>query len=333
MRLAARLCEGQRVTDWQAMVKQGIGLVIFPVPEGGMESDGLLRQIQECGQAELDWGLYLRMPLSQWEAGESLWTELLADLEKMADDRERKLRVLMDVTDMDAVYRLNREVLCEGIVKRCEALRAAGTQPVIYGNKYWHTVFLQKTLTEEYARWIAQYHRECTYAGAYEAWEFTSAFRMAGVEGMLAVAQLSMPDEEVRRAGEMQLPKLKGYIGTSLAGALNRVGYPSDLQSRRQLAVRMGYTKTPEAYVGSAAQNREILRLLGGTISQSRILREGAYIRILPEAKDVYTGRRFEARIYNNTFQILSLSGTALVFGICGNAIGTTARNTVSVVN
>lgn len=65
MRLAARLCEGQRVTDWQAMVKQGIGLVIFPVPEGGMESDGLLRQIQECGQAELDWGLYLRMPLDR----------------------------------------------------------------------------------------------------------------------------------------------------------------------------------------------------------------------------------------------------------------------------
>lgn len=333
MVLGIRLCGGQQVTEWNAMAEEGIRFVIFPVSLGevsGEEKERLCRQIQECRQAGMEWGLYVRMPVSEWETKTEAWRALVDACNRIATDRKRGLRILLDVTDAEAIYCLNREELCKGIGECCIELQTAGVQPMLFGSKYWHTVFLNDEKLKNCPRWVTQYHRECTYTGRFDVWEFTSAYRMSGIEGMIAVAELYPPHlpEET-----LALPKLNGYIGNSLAGALNRIGYPSDFQSRQRLAVQLGYKNTPEGYTGSAEQNRELIRLLGGTVSQSRILREGAYIRILPEAGDAYTGRRFEPAIYNNTFQVISVSGSALVFGIWGKALGVTVRNGVYIVN
>ena len=140
------------------------------------------------------------------------------------------------------------------------------------------------------------------------------------------------PDRCGSKDASGNYPNLRGYVGTSITGALNRVGYPSDFRTRKRFAGQTGCWNEDEPYTGTAEQNRRLIKLLGGTVSQSRMLREGAYVRILPEGRDVYSGRRFESMIYHNTFQVITVSGASLTFGIGDAIIGTTGRNAVAVV-
>lgn len=334
--LQERLQKHLQELPWELLADQSVKIVVLPMVEQLWEKQclALPEQRLKCGQAGIELGLYIKHPISDWQSRSGLWKEWLGFLkspEWKRGEGEAPCRVLLDVMDPDEIYRLNREILRQGICDDLKALRECGVQPVLYGNKYWQTVFFDFELPEGCYRWIAQYHRDCTYEGRYEAWEYTSAARIKGVDGLVALMQYEPGRCDGRDTGEYY-PDLRGYVGTSIAGALNRAGYPSDFQTRKRLAEQTGCWSEEEPYTGTAEQNRRLIKLLGGTVCQSRMLREGAYVRILPEGRDVYSGRRFEPVIYHNTFQVITVSGASLTFGIGDAIIGTTGRNAVAVV-
>ena len=325
-----------QMLPWGQLNEQNVGIVILPFGEkpGRKQISALAEQRRKCGQAGVELGLYVKLPMGKWQSREDFWLMLIRFLkspEWRQGETGKQCRVLLDVMDPDEVYRMDRVRLGQGLRRYLNDLRECGVYPVIYGNKYWQTAFFDFDLPEGCCRWVAQYHRDCTYSGDYEAWEYTSAARMTGIRGLVSLIRYK-PEWYPGNAYSGELPDLSGYVGTSVVGALNRVGYPADFKSRGRLAVQTGCCKRDMDYKGTAEQNKSLLKQLGGTVSQSRILREGTYVRILPEARETYSGRRFEERIYNNTFQILAVSGASLTFGIGRAVIGTTCRNAVAVV-
>ena len=129
----------------------------------------------------------------------------------------------------------------------------------------------------------------------------------------------------------MVLPDLSGYVGTSLVGALNTKGYPSGFDFREKLAVQTALVAEASAYRGTAAQNTELLRRLGGTISVSKMIREGSYVKLKPGSRNINTGMPFDNLVYGNTYQVLAVSGVSVIFGIEDTVIGKVNRNSVIV--
>lgn len=257
----------------------------------------------------------------------------------------------------------------------CEMVEQKGYQPGICADKYCFTNLLTDVRFDQWNRWIIQHHKECTYAGTYTMWEYTSDGRIEGIAGSVTLLEGHVPygnsesermrdrqqierekmsrtraDEagagktDVDKAGMeeaeskesetkgAEIPDLSGYIGTSLVGALNKKRYPSDMDFRRSVAVQTGLVREPVEYRGTASQNIELLRKLGGTISASKMIREGSYIKLKPGSWNINTDSPFEAVVYQNIYQVLAISGVSVIFGIQGTVIGKVNRNSVVVI-
>lgn len=195
-------------------------------------------------------------------------------------------------------------------------------------NKYWCTHLLTDARIGNWKKWVIQHYKECTFSGEYAIWQYSSMGSCDGIQGYVELLEThtghKLPADE--------LPNLHGYVGTSLVGALNQKGYPSEYSVREQYAVRSGIVKTPQEYRGTSKQNRELLRCLGGTVSASRILRAGTWIRLKPNSCELVSKKPWGDGMYQNTFQIMEVSGTTITIGMQGKVIGKVNRHAVVVV-
>ena len=117
---------------------------------------------------------------------------------------------------------------------------------------------------------MAQYYSECTYSGEYQAWQYSSAGKVNGIVGNVDMNWFYKDysgDEYVSPSVPQEnIPNIKGYVGTSIVGALNQFRFNSSYEYRSQLASKLGISN----YKGTAEQNLELIRKLGGTVQQAQ---------------------------------------------------------------
>ena len=138
-----------------------------------------------------------------------------------------------------------------------------GREIGVYASKYWFTSILTDERFNRWQKWVAQYNSECTYAGAYVGWQYTSTGKVNGINGNVDISDFAdsvEPSEPT--TNQPFIPDLTGYEGCSIVGALNAKGYPSDYGYREELAKELGI----KGYTGTAEQNLSMIEKLGGKV-------------------------------------------------------------------
>ena len=78
---------------------------------------------------------------------------------------------------------LSKSELTAIIKEFCETLEKAGYFVGVYANKYWFAEQLDDSKLKDYAKWVAQYSKKCTYAGDYGMWQYTDRGKISGIKG------------------------------------------------------------------------------------------------------------------------------------------------------
>jgi GH25 family lysozyme M1 (1,4-beta-N-acetylmuramidase) len=181
--------------------------------------------------------------------------------------------VYYDLEDSNTTGKCSASVIGDMATAFCNAVKAAGYKVGIYANKYWFTSILTDSRFNNWDKWVAQYSNDCTYQGKYTAWQYTSTGKVNGISGNVDMSYFYKDYSTASTAtatttssvSTTALPDLTGYTGTSIAGGLNSKGYDSTLAYRKALAAKLGISN----YTGTAAQNLEMIKKLGGTVQQA----------------------------------------------------------------
>ena len=63
-----------------------------------------------------------------------------------------------------------------------------------------------------------------------------------------------------------------------------------------------------------------------------KTLKVGAKVKIKSGAKDLNTGKKYKSFVYDNTYTVISIDGTRVVFGLNGAVTGVTAKSNITLV-
>lgn len=327
------ISEKQKNIDWKKVKGANIAFAMLCCGYGSeyqvKEDAEFWENVEACEKQEIPYGIYFCSHAeNQKQAG------MEADyIRSVLQKQKPEYPVMLRLGACSTTLHLDKDSRREFAQIFCETVQQEGFRPGICANKYWFTNLLTEPEFSQWERWVIQHYKECTYTGAYTIWEFTSDGRVDGIPGSVALLKCSKAYVDRKTGGkpETPLPDLNGYVGTSLAGALNAKGYPSDFEFRKHLAVRSGLVRQSSDYKGTAGQNMELLRMLGGTISVSKMIREGSHIKLKPGSRNINTDMPFEKIVYANTYQVLAVSGISIIFGIEDTVIGKVNRNSVIV--
>lgn len=191
---------------------------------------------------------------------------------KWLNNRKLNLPVYYDIEDKSQET-LSKETLTTMCETFCKIIEEAGYWAGIYANKYWLTSHLDhEKLEKKYTIWVAQYNTTNTYKGIYDMWQYTSQGRVNGINGNVCMdvlyrnifTNMGGTNQGSPNDNNEILPNLSNYKGLSIVDALKSVGYNSSFESRKKLYERLGL---PGDYTGSATQNLNMLKKLGGSVN------------------------------------------------------------------
>lgn len=340
MKTGVSISATQGIVDWKQVKEESIDYVMLccGFSKGDqIEQDAYFQTNAEaCMKYQIPFGTYLNCGAVNREQGEAEAEFTIAILKPYLPEYP----VVLCLGDCDTTLMLKKEIMGDIAQAYCEGIMRAGYVPGVCANKYWFSNLLTDKRFENWSRWVIQHHKECTFAGTYDMWQYTSDARIQGIHGSVQISECYRCPADWKKQvqeGKMVcsnsvLPDLTGYIGVSLVGALNSRRYPSDFVYRAGLAVKTKLVSRLEDYKGTAEQNLKLLRILGGTVSSSKMLREGTYIKIKVGSRNINTGMPFGEEVYSNTYQVFSISGVSVIFGIRDIVIGKVNRNSVFVV-
>lgn len=211
------------------------------------------------------------------------------------------LPIFYDMEDENTTGKCSQVLLGDMAEVFCKALQDAGYHVGIYANKYWFTNKLTDPRFEKWDKWVAQYYKECTYSGMKVGWQYTSTGSVDGVQGNVDISEFYkdyLTETVTPAAKQEKLPDITGYKGTSIVGALNQFGYDSSYAYRATIAVKLGI----RYYRGSAEQNLELIRRLGGVVYQAQPSKQ-SYTEYIVKNGDTLSGI---AERYNTNYQSLA---------------------------
>lgn len=182
----------------------------------------------------------------------------------------------------------------------CEKMRSLGYEVGVYANPdYLNNYFNDLSM---YPLWLAQYatkkSRDC------EIWQYTSKGKVDGIKGNVDM-------NYYYGAAKSVLPNLKGYNGFSIVQALKTYGYESSFAYRKKLWQQLGKTTI---YRGTAEQNKELIKLLGGTVDSLPSLKGYKGVSIVAALKQFGYESSFEYRkkLWAKIGKTETYKGTAL---------------------
>lgn len=340
MKTGVSVSERQGIIDWERVKEAKIDYAMICCGSGRdkkLQKDLYFqRNAEACMEYQIPFGTYFDSGAVDVEQSRKEAEFTLAILEQYSPEYP----VMLHLEEQNIILDLSSEVIGDIVQAYCERVNQAGCLPGVYADKHCFSNMLTDRRFEHWFRWIVQHYKECTYAGTYHMWQYTSDARIPGIQGSVSLSESRMnvcdwrevKPEQGTENNEEILPDLHGYIGLSLAGALNSKGYPSDFAYRAALATVKKVVVRQSDYRGTAEQNLKLLRSLGGTVSSSKILREGTYIKLKEGSRNINTGMLFGEEVYENTYQAMSISGISVIFGVQGTVIGKVNRNSVLVV-
>lgn len=210
--------------------------------------------------------------------------------------------VYYDLEDENTTGKCSQSVIGDIAEVFCNALSQAGYKVGIYANKYWFTSILTDPRFKKWDKWVAQYNSECTYSGEYQAWQYSSGGKVNGIVGNVDMSWFYKDyagDSYVAPSTPQEnLPNISGYVGISIVAALNQFGFNSSYKYRSQLAEKVGISN----YKGTAEQNLELIRKLGGTVQQEQTSKP-SYTEYVVKKGDTLSGI---AKRYNTNYQALA---------------------------
>ena len=178
----------QKEIDWTQVAEAGIEFVMVRLGYRGYGTGTL--HADDYGQANLqgarDAGLlvgayFYSQAVSAEEAEEEaafalallgdfeLDFPLAFDWEYVSEDARTGLADSRLVTDCALAF--------------CEAIKAAGVQPMVYFNPYWGDTYFELVELEAYPFWLAMYREEMNYPYRVEMWQYTSKGSVPGING------------------------------------------------------------------------------------------------------------------------------------------------------
>lgn len=63
----------------------------------------------------------------------------------------------------------------------CDTVKASGYTPGIYCSTSWYSSYFNPSSLEKYSCWVAQWASSCTYAYAYDFWQYSDSGRISGI--------------------------------------------------------------------------------------------------------------------------------------------------------
>jgi GH25 family lysozyme M1 (1,4-beta-N-acetylmuramidase)/LysM repeat protein len=251
--------------DWEK-VKSHISFAILRCGYGAdkttQDDSQFERNYSECKRLGIPVGVYLYSYATNTTAAKSEAEHTIRLLKGKTID----YGVWYDLEDANTTGKCSKSVIADMAEVYCNAIKAAGYKVGIYANKYWFTSILTDSRFNSWDKWVAQYYTDCTYQGKYIMWQFTSTGKIDGITGNVDCSYYY--GEQVKTtvtSTSSALPDLSGYVGVSIAGALNSKGYDSSFTNRKAIAAKLGISN----YTGTAEQNKLMITKLGGTLEET----------------------------------------------------------------
>lgn len=172
----------QGIIDWESVNKE----IDFAILRCGYGDDSIsqddayfIRNADECTRLGIPFGVYIFCYAKNWENIKSEVSHVL----RMIKRYSLSYPVFLDLEDADTIGSLEPHTIGEYAEYFCSEIKNAGYYPAIYANKYWFSSILTDRLFENWDKWVAQYHTECTYNGSYTMWQYTSDGNVSGING------------------------------------------------------------------------------------------------------------------------------------------------------
>ena len=176
--------------DWERVVKEGqIDGVILRIAAGCEKEDiKLAYNVKELKRLGVPYGIYIYSYAENYFEGK-LYAQFTVDVIKKYE-LNPTLGIYLDLES-------NNVTSYMGITEYENVTRAYLETMKIHGYEnitkiYTYKNYAETALNSEYLRnlitWIAQYNHFCTYDGYYNAWQYSSSEKIAGIKGNVDVS-------------------------------------------------------------------------------------------------------------------------------------------------
>jgi GH25 family lysozyme M1 (1,4-beta-N-acetylmuramidase) len=249
----------QGIISWDKVKKAGIDVAIIRCGFGSDRTSNDDKQFERNYSEAKRVGIKVGVYLYSYATSVSMAASEAQHVIRLLKDKSIDYPVFYDLEDAGTTGKCSKTVIADMAETFCNAITAAGYNVGIYANKYWFTSILTDARFNKWDKWVAQYNTKCTYQGSYVGWQYSSEGNVDGITG-----KVDMDEFYIKSSPNVKdvLPDLTGYVGTSIAAALNSKGYDSSFAYRKTLATKLGIAN----YTGTAYQNLEMIVKLGGRV-------------------------------------------------------------------
>jgi GH25 family lysozyme M1 (1,4-beta-N-acetylmuramidase) len=250
----------QGTIDWDKVKNTGIEVAILRCGYGLNKTSNddvqFERNYKEAKRVGIKVGVYLYSYATSVTQARSEAQHVL----RLVQNKTLDYPVFYDLEDASITAKCSKTVIGDIAEEFCNTITAKEYAVGIYANKYWFTNVLTDSRFAQWDKWVAQYNKECTYQGNYVGWQYSSSGSVNGITGKVDMNEFY---SDYWKTSDNTLPDLTGYVGTSIAAALNSKGYDSSYAYRKTLAAKLGISN----YSGTANQNLEMIIKLGGKVA------------------------------------------------------------------
>lgn len=202
--------EHQGIIDWNT-VKGNVDGVILRCGYGdniaSQDDKQWARNIAECERLGIPRGAYLYSYADSDAHAQSELQHLL----RLLKGHTFQLPIYLDCEQAGTEW--YAPTACRIV---CDGLKAAGYTPGVYANLNWWNNYLAGVTA--YTRWVAQYNRQCDYAGSYDIWQYSSNGSVPGISGRVDMNWCYKAFDQIGGGGGQATPTPPASSGSGGAG-------------------------------------------------------------------------------------------------------------------
>ncbi|MFS0616016.1 LysM peptidoglycan-binding domain-containing protein [Lederbergia ruris] len=161
-----------------AMIRMGFGSDLERQDDRYFE-----RNVKECERVGIPWGAYLYSYAMDINEAKSEVAHAL----RLLNGKNPTYPIAFDMEDADGYKRKRGMPASAALIDICytwlNAVEDAGYYVSLYASLSWLNGSLRSGKLDRFDKWVAQWAPKCTYKGAYQMWQYTSAGQVAGISG------------------------------------------------------------------------------------------------------------------------------------------------------
>ncbi|MCR5485781.1 MAG: glycoside hydrolase family 25 protein [Clostridiales bacterium] len=170
--------EYQGTIDWKKIKNDGKDFAIIRCGYGRFpdQIDSKFEEnYREAKKAGINVGTYLFSYATSVQQAQAEAKNMLGFIK----GKQFEYPVVYDV-ETNAHKKLGKKALSENVRAFCETVEDAGYYVSIYANLDFLNNFLEKSVTQRYDIWLAQWAKKPTYKGKYGMWQYSASGRLPG---------------------------------------------------------------------------------------------------------------------------------------------------------